>query len=85
MRQSGVDFQQGDPYQHGVLIGSGIGGLEEIEQNHSVLYDRGPSRVSPLMIPKLMVNAASGAPAMPAPPTNPSAVSYTHLTLPTKA
>ena len=60
VRQSGVDFQQGDPYQHGVLIGSGIGGLEEIEQNHSVLYDRGPSRVSPLMIPKLMVNAASG-------------------------
>lgn len=58
--QSGIDLDQGDPYRHGVLIGSGIGGLEEIEQQHSTLYDRGPSRVSPLMIPKLMVNAASG-------------------------
>ena len=58
--QSRIDLDEGDPYRHGVLIGSGIGGLEEIEQQHSTLYDRGPSRVSPLMIPKLMVNAASG-------------------------
>jgi 3-oxoacyl-[acyl-carrier-protein] synthase II len=57
---SGIDLTVGDPYRNGVLIGSGIGGLEEIEQQHSTLYDRGPSRVSPLMIPKLMVNAASG-------------------------
>lgn len=57
---SGMDFSQGDPYMHGVLVGSGIGGLNEIEQQHSVLFDRGPTRVSPLMIPKLMVNAASG-------------------------
>ncbi|MFP6766937.1 MAG: beta-ketoacyl-ACP synthase II, partial [Planctomycetaceae bacterium] len=60
VRQSGIDFSQGDPYRQGVLVGSGIGGLQEIEQQHSTLYDRGPGRVSPLMIPKLMVNAASG-------------------------
>jgi len=60
IQQSGVDFDQGDPYRYGVLVGSGIGGLEEIEQQHNVLYDRGPTRVSPLMIPKLIVNAASG-------------------------
>ena len=59
-RHSGMDFDTGDPYRHGVLIGSGIGGLEEIEVQHSKLFDRGPARVSPLMIPKLMVNAASG-------------------------
>lgn len=58
--QSGVDFNAGDPYQHGVLIGSGIGGLHEIEQQHTALFDHGPTRVSPMMIPKLMVNAASG-------------------------
>ncbi|WP_437229316.1 beta-ketoacyl-ACP synthase II [Planctomicrobium sp. SH661] len=58
--QSGYDFDSGDPYMHGVLIGSGIGGLNEIEQQHSALFDQGPTRVSPLMIPKLMVNAASG-------------------------
>ena len=57
---SGCDFDRGDPYRYGVLIGSGIGGLQEIEQQHTKLFDRGPSRVSALMIPKLMVNAASG-------------------------
>lgn len=58
--QSGIDFQVGDPYRYGVLIGSGIGGLHEIESQHSLLFERGPTRVSPFMIPKLMVNAASG-------------------------
>ncbi len=60
IRQSGIDFKQGDPYRNGVLIGSGIGGLNEIEEQHTALFDRGPNRVSPFMIPKLMVNAASG-------------------------
>jgi len=60
VHQSGIDFSQGDPYRHGVLIGSGIGGLHEIEEQHVNLFDRGPTRVSPFMIPKLMVNAASG-------------------------
>ncbi len=60
VRQSGMNFQQGDPFRYGVLVGSGIGGLQEIEQQHAQLFDRGPTRVSPFMIPKLMVNAASG-------------------------
>ncbi len=60
IRHSGVDFSSGDPYRYGVLIGSGIGGLNEIEVQHVKLFDRGPARVSPFMIPKLMVNAASG-------------------------
>jgi 3-oxoacyl-[acyl-carrier-protein] synthase II len=60
VQSSGIDLTQGDPYRHGTLIGSGIGGLHEIEEQHSKLYERGPSRVSPFMIPKLIVNAASG-------------------------
>ena len=60
IKYSGIDLSQGDPYRHGVLVGSGIGGLHEIEEQHTKLFDRGPSRVSPFMIPKLMVNAASG-------------------------
>jgi len=60
VRQSGIDFAEGDPYRYGVLVGSGIGGLNEIEEQHATLFERGPSRVSPFMIPKLMVNAASG-------------------------
>jgi 3-oxoacyl-[acyl-carrier-protein] synthase II len=60
IRQSGLDFSKGDQFRYGVMIGSGIGGLQEIEQQHNLLFDRGPTRVSPFMIPKLMVNAASG-------------------------
>ena len=61
VRQSGLSFPaEPDPYRCGVIIGSGIGGLNEIEEQHAKLFDRGPSRVSPFMIPKLMVNAASG-------------------------
>lgn len=44
----------------GVVTGSGIGGLEEIETQHQRLFDRGPNRVSPFFIPKMMMNAAPG-------------------------
>jgi len=60
IRHSGFDFSTGDPYRHGVLVGSGIGGLNEIEVQHQTLYEKGPARVSPFMIPKLLVNAGSG-------------------------
>ena len=60
IRQCGFDFNTGDPYRHGVLVGSGIGGLNEIEVQHQTLYEKGPARVSPFMIPKLLVNAGSG-------------------------
>lgn len=59
IRQSAIDLDR-DHFRNGVLIGSGIGGLHEIEEQHSTLFERGPTRVSPFMIPKLMVNAASG-------------------------
>jgi len=49
-----------DPERVGVYIGTGIGGLLEIESQHMRLIEAGPQRVSPLMIPKLMTNAAAG-------------------------
>ena len=58
--QAAIDFSVGDSYRYGVLVGSGIGGLDEIEQQHSMLFDRGPDRISAFMIPKLIINAASG-------------------------
>ncbi|HQX49152.1 MAG TPA: beta-ketoacyl-ACP synthase II [Planctomycetaceae bacterium] len=60
IRQAAIDFNSGDSYRYGVLVGSGIGGLDEIESQHSMLFDRGPDRISPFMIPKLIINAASG-------------------------
>lgn len=61
IHQAGIDLSNHpDPFRCGVIVGSGIGGLNEIEEQHTILFDRGPTRVSPFMIPKLMVNAASG-------------------------
>jgi 3-oxoacyl-[acyl-carrier-protein] synthase II len=57
---SGIDFSKRPTEQCGVLIGSGIGGLNEFESQHSVMIQKGPARISPFVIPKLMVNAASG-------------------------
>ncbi|MEP0845184.1 MAG: beta-ketoacyl-ACP synthase II [Phycisphaerae bacterium] len=49
-----------DPQRMGVITGSGIGGIGELEEQHKRLIDKGPSRVSAFTIPKLMTNAASG-------------------------
>lgn len=55
-----VDFTQEEPYRCGVILGSGIGGLHEIETQTERLLTKGPDRVSALTIPKLMLNAAGG-------------------------
>ena len=60
VKDSGVLFDREDPARCGVIIGSGIGGLLEIETQHKRLLAKGPSRVSPFLVPKLMANAASG-------------------------
>jgi 3-oxoacyl-[acyl-carrier-protein] synthase II len=53
-----------DPTTVGCVIGSGIGGITTIEGSHDALRDRGPARVSPLSVPLMMGNAASGLLAM---------------------
>jgi len=60
MENSGFDWEQGDPYRHGVVIGSGVGGIQTIEHFAGVLRERGPRRLSPFTVPKLMVNAVAG-------------------------
>jgi 3-oxoacyl-[acyl-carrier-protein] synthase II len=57
---SGIDFAKEDSARIGVILGSGIGGIGEIETQHERLMKRGPSRVSPYLVPKLMMNAISG-------------------------
>ncbi len=57
---AGLDFSKEDPFRCGVIIGSGIGGILELQEQHVRLRDKGPSKVSAFTIPKLMVNAASG-------------------------
>jgi len=60
VKESGIDFSTLDSDRCGVIIGSGIGGLNEFETQHRTMLERGPSRISPFTIPKLMVNAGSG-------------------------
>ena len=60
VRDSGLEFEKEDPFRCGVILGSGIGGLNEIEEQMFKLFSRGPDRVSPFTIPKMMLNAAGG-------------------------
>ena len=57
---SGLDFSKEEAFRCGVILGSGIGGLSEIEVQLERLLNKGPDRVSPFTIPKLMLNAAGG-------------------------
>ena len=58
VRDSGIDFSQEEPFRCGVILGSGIGGLAEMEWQTIRLFSKGPNRVSALTIPKLILNAA---------------------------
>lgn len=60
VEDSGIDFSREDPYRCGAIIGSGVGGLREIEVQHQRLLQKGPDKVSAFTIPKMMLNAASG-------------------------
>jgi len=57
---SGLDFSKEDPYRIGAIVGSGIGGIGELQAQSYRLKEKGPGKVSAFTIPKLMVNAASG-------------------------
>ena len=61
VEESGLcDIQGLDSTQIGVLIGSGIGGLQTIEANKELILEKGPRRITPFLIPMLIVNMASG-------------------------
>jgi len=57
---SGLDFSKEDVFRAGVIVGTGIGGIKEIEEQHKRLLEKGPKKVSPFSVPRLMSNAASG-------------------------
>ncbi len=57
---AGLDCPPENPYRCGVVVGSGMGGLETIEDGIRVLWAKGPKSVHPLMIPKVVINLVSG-------------------------
>lgn len=60
LQDSGLDLAKINLDTTGAFIGSGIGGLSTIETQHKILLERGPGRLSPFMIPMLILNMASG-------------------------
>ena len=60
IEDSGLDLEKIDADRFGVMVGSGIGGLQTLENNHTQLITKSPSRVSPFTIPMMISNMASG-------------------------
>ena len=57
---SGLDIEKEDPYMVGCAIGSGIGSLQAMERETQELYEKGPNRVNPLLVPLMICNMAAG-------------------------
>lgn len=60
VENAGLDITKINRARAGVILGSGVGGIETLEDQHRVLVERGPGRVSPLFIPMMISNMASG-------------------------
>jgi 3-oxoacyl-[acyl-carrier-protein] synthase II len=60
LEDSGISHDSIDPTRVGVMVGSGIGGLATLEENHTTLITKSPSRVSPFVIPMMISNIGSG-------------------------
>ena len=60
LADSGLDMARENPERVGVIVGSGVGGLQTIEEELKTLLERGPRRVSPFLIPKIIYNMAAG-------------------------
>ncbi len=59
-QDAGIDFSQFDPYRVGVVLGSGIGGMETLDVQFRTLLNKGPQRISPLFIPMMISNILAG-------------------------
>ncbi len=62
--QAGLEPGSTDPYRIGVIIGSGIGGIGTLSEQHEILLSRGPKRVSPFLIPMMLGDMASAQVSM---------------------
>ncbi len=62
--QSGVGADSLDPERAGVVVGSGIGGIETFEKQHAILLNQGPNRVSPFFIPMMIIDLCAGLVSM---------------------
>ncbi|HEY9574866.1 MAG TPA: beta-ketoacyl-ACP synthase II [Lachnospiraceae bacterium] len=60
IEDAGLDMTKEDPYQVGVSIGNGVGGLQVTQKEYKKLLEKGPSRINPLLVPLMITNMAAG-------------------------
>lgn len=60
LNDSGIDMSQEDSFRAGVIIGSGVGSLVQVENNYEKIITKGPGKVNPLMVPMMISNMAAG-------------------------
>lgn len=60
IEDAGLEVGKLQPERVGVMIGSGVGGLKALQDQHAILLEKGPSRVSPFIIPQIITNIISG-------------------------
>ena len=60
LQDANFEIAKDNPERVGVLVGSGIGGINTVEEQHLLMLEKGPSRMSPFLIPMLIVNMAPG-------------------------
>jgi 3-oxoacyl-[acyl-carrier-protein] synthase II len=59
-KDAGLEGNGHEPQRSGVILGTGIGGLDTIENTHTTIMEKGPSRVSPHFVPRMMANSIAG-------------------------
>jgi len=60
LKNAHLDLSKADPHQVGIIVGSGIGGIITLSEQFKVLFERGPDRVSPFLVPMMIVDMAGG-------------------------
>ncbi len=60
IKHSGLDLDSIEKERVGIILGSGVGGIHTLEEQHTVLKNKGPKRVSPYFVPKMIANIAAG-------------------------
>lgn len=60
VKNARFDMSQVDPHRVGVVVGSGIGGIGSIEEEYQKFVEKGPGRISPFLVPKMIINEAPG-------------------------
>lgn len=60
VQDAGLDMTKEDPYRGAVIVGSGVGSLQEMQKSYTKLVEKGPGKINPLLVPMMITNMAAG-------------------------